>query len=319
MDQPHVPVLLQDTIKGLNLHSNAHVIDGTVGGGGHAEKILELTGPAGVLIGFDRDADALTQASKRLARFGDRFIPVHGSYATLAAAQEGSAESEDVRVLLNRYPIHGILVDLGLSSMQIDDTERGFSFRFDSPLDMRFNVAQDVTAADILNSWPEEELRRIFREYAEESAAGRLARAIGERRSHTPFVRTSDFVQVIEQVIPRYTRKRHPAAPLFQALRIAVNKELDQLEQFLPAAVKCLSTAGRLAVISFHSIEDRIVKQFMRQQAQDCTCPPELPECRCATEPALRIVTRKPIAPTEEEITANPRSRSAKLRIAEKM
>lgn len=317
-EQKHIPVLLQEVIEGLNLQPGMNIIDGTVGGGGHAEAILELTGPDGVLIGFDRDADALAQASKRLKRFGDRFIPVHDSYASIARESDGSPSVH--QELLSRYPIHGILVDLGLSSMQMDSEERGFAFRLDSPLDMRFDAREDVTAADILNTWPEEELRRIFKTYAEESAAGRLARAIvQERDAGESFARTTDFVRVIERVIPRYTRKRHAAAPLFQALRIAVNKELEQLERFLPASVKCLSTGGRLAVISFHSIEDRMTKRFMKEQTVDCTCPPEFPVCRCTTVPTLKLITRKPIAPTEEEVDKNQRSRSAKLRLAEKI
>lgn len=317
-NQKHIPVLLQEVIDGLNLQPGMNIIDGTVGGGGHAEAILEQTGPDGVLIGFDRDADALAQASKRLERFGDRFIPVHDSYASIARQGDGSPSVH--QELLNRYPIHGMLVDLGLSSMQMDSEDRGFAFRLDSPLDMRFNAQEGVTAADILNTWPEEELRRVFREYGEESAAGRLARAIvREREAGKQFARTTDFVQVIEQVIPRHTRKRHAAAPLFQALRIAVNSELEQLERFLPSSVSCLSTGGRLAVISFHSIEDRITKRFMKEQTVDCVCPPEFPVCRCTKTPTLKILTRKPMIPTEEEIETNPRSRSAKLRIAEKI
>lgn len=309
--EQHIPVLLQEVLDGLSLSSNANCIDGTVGAGGHAREILKHTAPGGIVIGFDRDKATLenTTATLQQEGFGQRFIPVHDSYRTLQEHPE----------VTNR-DIHGILVDLGLSSMQLDSPHRGFAFRLEGPLDMRFDQTSGITAAELLQSQPEEELRRIFREYGEEPAASRIARAIVQDREIEPITTTEQLRTLVESVLKHKAHhKTHPATRVFQALRIAVNEELNQLIDFLPSAVQCLSTGGRIAIITFHSIEDRIVKHYLKDAAKDCVCPPELPECRCDHRATLKIITRKPIMPSEEEIAANPRARSAKLRIAEKL
>ncbi|MFH1426107.1 MAG: 16S rRNA (cytosine(1402)-N(4))-methyltransferase RsmH [Candidatus Kerfeldbacteria bacterium] len=308
----HVPVLLQETIRGLNLSEGDNCIDGTVGAGGHARAILEATAPKGRLIGFDRDAESLKRATEALREFGDRFIPMHDSYANIADSMESISET---------LPVAGIVLDLGLSSDQMDDPTRGFSFKNrDAELDMRFDRSgSDYSAADVLDTAPVEELTRIFRSYGEMMRPRRFAMKVEERRKQQPFATVGDLLDLAEECLPRGRRQKiHPATTLFQALRIAVNDELGALERFLPVAVNMLKPGGRIAVISFHSLEDRIVKQYFRLAAQECVCPPELPECRCEHESTLSIITKKPIVPSEEETKTNPRSRSAKLRIAEK-
>lgn len=311
MDEPshfHVPVLLRIVIDGLALQAGGRYIDGTLGAGGHAEAILRAAGPEGRLLGFDRDATALGLARLRLAAFGERVVIVHDSYESMGqlAPLHGFAQ------------VDGILLDLGLSSIQLDDPTRGFSFRHDGPLDMRFDPTADVpTAADLANTLPEEDLVRLLRDYGEERRARRIARAIVES---SPLHTTGALVAAIEQAAPRNPRdKIHPATRTFQALRIAVNDELGALERTLPDAITLLKPGGRLAVISFHSLEDRIVKTFIRRESRDCICPPEQPICTCDHRASLRIITRKPIRATEDEIAANPRARSAKLRIAERL
>lgn len=307
----HLPVLLQEVIDGLALSPNTHCIDGTVGLGGHAEAILERTVPNGRLIGFDRDRSNLLLAEERLEPFGDRFIGIHDSYANVLHHQQ---------VIDSVGAVGAILLDLGVSSIHVDNPERGFSFRADGPLDMRFDQSHGATAADLLNSQPEEELRMLFKEYGEERAAAKVARAIVQRRTETPFHSTADLAELVERVVGRRPgQKIHPATRVFQALRIAVNNELDQLQQFIPAAIDLLATGGRIAIISFHSLEDRIVKHTFKEASLDCVCPPELPECRCDHPAKLTLITRSPITATEEEIATNPRSRSAKLRIAQKI
>jgi 16S rRNA (cytosine1402-N4)-methyltransferase len=295
----------------LQLKPNSNVIDGTLGGGGHTCAILERTAPNGIVVGFDRDRDTLQNTSKLLQEFGERFVPIHDSYANI---------TEYADALQRAQPLDGILLDLGLSSFQMDSPDRGFSYRFESPLDMRFDTTRGETAADLLNSQSEEALRNIFRQYGEVQRANALARVVVERRAAQPFVTTLDLLAAVEQVSGGWQRRSlHPATQVFQALRIAVNHELDQLEQFLPVALTVLASGGRLAVISFHSLEDRIVKQFMVDSMRDCVCPPEFPECRCDHRAVAKRVTKKPIIPTPEEIAQNPRSRSAKLRIIEKI
>lgn len=305
----HIPVLLQEVVDGLQLQPNTHCLDATVGGGGHARALLEQIAPRGRLIGMDRDRTALLVAAEELEEFGDRFLSIHDSYAYILNHR---SQIQDL------LPLSGILLDLGLSSIQVDSPERGFSFRYDGPLDMRFQPdAGGATAADLLNSQSEEELRAVFKEYGEEPNAGRIARAIVARRDKQPFQKTNDLVELI-QSLSRARSRIHPATRVFQALRIAVNHELEHLEQFLPTAVELLASGGRLAIISFHSLEDRMVKQFFKKCSLDCVCPKELPECRCDHRATLKRVTKKPIIASEEEIQQNPRSRSAKLRIAEK-
>lgn len=311
MNNHHIPVLLQEVLEGMNLKPGDHCMDGTVGGGGHTQAILERISPDGIVIGFDRDADTLLHTTERLnALVGDRFRPIHDSYANVAGHIH---KFEDVA------PFDSILVDLGFSSIQIDDADRGFSFQSSGPLDMRYDRTQGACAADLLNSQPEVELRRIFREYGEVRGAARLARAIVQDRTDRPFTTTSEFAQFVERILGRRQGRRiHPATRVFQALRIAVNNELDHVHRFLPIALEQLKPGGRLAVISFHSLEDRMVKQFFRTAATECICPPEIPECRCDHVATINLITRKPIVPSEEEVAQNPRSRSAKLRIVEK-
>lgn len=318
MNSQHIPVLLQETVDGLELSAHDTCIDGTVGGGGHTRALLQRTAPDGIVIGFDRDATALeiavasldAQAAPVAPDAATRFIPIHDSYAML---------NRHLDLITSHSPIRGILLDLGLSSMQLDSVERGFSFRTDAPLDMRFDMSVGRTAADLLNSQSEEELRMIFRAYGEEPRAGALAHAIAVERARAPFRDTTDLLRVIERVIGRGKRKSHPASRIFQALRIAVNDELAQLQTFLPQALSLLAIGGRLAIISFHSLEDRIVKQAFKDACTDCICPPEFPECRCDHRAIARPITRKAIMPSEEEVAQNPRSRSSRLRIIEKI
>lgn len=307
----HTPVLLQEVLQGLRLAPGINCVDGTVGMGGHAREILKQTAPDGKLAGFDRDRASLFIATEELEEFGARFIPIHDSYALLNEHQETLAQVQ---------PIKAMLLDLGLSSLQLAEKDRGFSFLHDGPLDMRFDqTKKTTTAADLLNSQSEEELRKIFFTFGEEPQAKRIAYAIVQQRVEQPFQYTRELVELIEQTVKPTPRRRiHPATRVFQALRIAVNHELEQLEIFLPQALAMLAPGGRLAIISFHSLEDRIVKQFINYEAKDCHCPPEIPECRCNHQVQLKKITRKPITATAEEIAQNQRARSAKLRIIEK-
>ncbi len=301
-----MPVLLAEVLAALNLRPGAAVIDATLGAGGHAEAILERTAPDGRLLGLDRDAVAIQAASGRLARFTGRIALAQASYASIGEA------ARDAELA----PVDGILFDLGYSSPQIDDPARGFSFRADGPLDMRFDRRQEVTAADLVNGLPEGELADLIARYGEERYAWRIARAIVAAR---PIEGTLRLAEVVAGAQPPSRERIHPATRTFQALRIAVNDELGQLEQALPQTLDLLRPGGRLAVISFHSLEDRIVKQFMRREARDCLCPPEQPVCTCGHTAALRIVTRKPIPAGAAEVAANPRARSARLRVAERI
>ena len=305
-DYGHKPVLLREVMAYLDPQPGGLFIDGTLGAGGHAAAILAATAPTGRLLGFDRDPSALAFAAQRLAPFGERFIPVGRSYADMG------------RVARERgfHPVDGILLDLGLSSRQLEDGNRGFSFLKDGPLDMRFDPRTGETAADLINNLSAEELADIFRRYGEESRSWRIAQLIVNNR---PLHTTTDLAQLIEGEMGRRGRPgRHPATKVFQALRIAVNSELDEVERGIRAAVELLRPEGRLAVISFHSLEDRLVKHFFRDAARDCVCPPEQPVCTCGARAALRLVTRKAIQAAAEEISANPRSRSARLRVAAK-
>jgi 16S rRNA (cytosine1402-N4)-methyltransferase len=307
----HIPVLLQEVIDGLALSPNDNCIDGTVGFGGHAHTMLERTNPNGRLVGFDRDASTLLLATENLKEFGNRFMPIHDSYATLKDHEEALAFVQ---------PVSGILVDLGLSSIQLDIAERGFSFRVSGPLDMRFDQTTGPTAADILNTAEYDKLRRILREFGEVQQPGRLARAIIRYRENDRFRETDQLVTLVEEVYGGQRGARiHPATRVFQAFRIEVNNELDHLRTFLPDAVDLLASGGRLAVISFHSLEDRIVKHAFREMAKDCVCPPDFPECRCEHPAQIELITKKAIVPTEKEILRNPRARSAKLRVIKKI
>jgi 16S rRNA (cytosine1402-N4)-methyltransferase len=282
------------------------VIDGTLGGGGHAVGLLQDTAEDGRLLGIDRDPDAIARARKRLAPFRQRVVLVKSSFHDLkAVAQEHRF-----------FPVGGVLLDLGLSSYQLSAPERGFSFINDGPLDMRFDPTQGPSAADLVNTLPTEELVDILYRYGEEKQAWRIAWAIVAAR---PLKTTLELAEVIVRALGKRRGRIHPATRSFQALRIAVNEELGALEAVLPQAVDLLRPGGRLAVISFHSLEDRLVKWFFRRQAQACVCPPEQPVCTCAHEPTLRIITRRPVRPDETELVNNPRARSARLRVAEKV
>ncbi len=301
----HVPVLYHEIIHALCPRPQGLYVDGTVGAGGHAWGILESSSPDGKLIGLDLDPQALALARKRLEPFGERVVLRQASYTTLAE-QMG---------LLGWPAVDGILLDLGVSSMQLDTPERGFSFRVDAPLDMRFDPQGYVTAADLVNGLPETELADLIYRYGEESHARSIARAIVIGR---PLYSTLELAEVVAGVVKLKRGKIHPATRTFQALRIAVNDELQAIESVLPQAVAALAPGGRLAVISFHSLEDRIVKTYFRQESQDCLCPPKQPVCTCGHKATLREISRRPIRPEEKETVSNPRARSARLRCAEK-
>ena len=280
-------------------------MDGTVGAGGHAAGLLAGSEPGGQLLGLDVDPQALDLAHQNLAPFGERACLKRASYTSLP----------DQLDCLGWNSVDGILLDLGASSMQFDTPERGFSFLVDGPLDMRFDPSNPLTAAELVNTWPEDELVDVLFHYGEERSSRRIARAILQAR---PLSGTRHLATVIEKTIGRHG-PHHPATQTFQALRIAVNGELESLEKTLPMAVQVLGPGGRLAVISFHSLEDRQVKEFFRLESKDCICPPRQPVCTCGHKASILEITRRPITPTEEEINLNSRARSAKLRIAEKL
>lgn len=307
MDE-HVAVLFREVLDFLQPRSGGRYIDGTVGAGGHTAGILEASAPDGQLLAFDRDLEAIRFSRERLQQFGDRLHVVHASYGAMA----------ELAPAYGFAGVDGVLLDLGLSSRQLENAERGFSFLHDGPLDMRFDTTQGVTAATLVNRLPEKELADLFWRYGEEENSRRYARTIVARR---PLQTTRDLAELIEEAAPRAARRRriHPATRLFQALRIAVNDELSELEQGLPAAIDLLRSGGRVAVISFHSLEDRYVKNLFRDLARDCVCPPRQPVCTCDTTPMVRLVTRKAVKAGEEEVSENPRSRSARLRVAEKL
>jgi 16S rRNA (cytosine1402-N4)-methyltransferase len=307
----HEPVLLGEVVDLLAVGGGATVVDATLGLGGHAEALLQAVGPEGRLIGIDRDSQALDAARKRLAPFGDSFVAVQGNHT-------------DLLKLLRQngiFAVDGVLFDLGVSSLQLDDPERGFSFRGDGPLDMRMDPGSGLTAAEILATHSEQELRQLIRHYGEERRAGAIARAIVAQREKQPLTRTLELAELVRRVLgPAAQRYRiHPATRTFQALRIAVNREIDDLERLVTEAVSVLRRAGRVAVISYHSLEDRPVKHSMKSLAERCVCPPKLPICGCGRENLLKIVTPKPVRPTTSEIARNPRARSAKLRVGERL
>lgn len=302
----HVPVLFQAVLDGLQVRPGGRYIDATVGGGGHAAGVLAASSPDGHLLGLDRDPAALDAAGARLAPHAGRVVLAHSSFASLGEAAR--AHGFD--------PADGVLLDLGLSSLQLADPSRGFAFSVDGPLDMRFDpTTHTPTAASFVNDLSLEELASLLYQYGEEAQAPRIAEAIIAAR---PLHTTKELTEVVERAVGR-RRRIHPATRTFQALRIAVNDELGALEAALPQAVEVLVPGGRLAVISFHSLEDRLVKRFLRRESRDCVCPPEVPVCACEHRATLRLVTRKPIGPDVNEIAANPRARSARLRVAERL
>jgi len=301
----HTPVLLNETIKALDVQAGGRYIDCTVGGGGHAAAILENSSPGGQLLGIDADPEAVKTARVKLEAYGKSVLVLNDNFINLEA----------ICIKHDFVPVHGILFDLGLSSLQLSGSGRGFSFQQDAPLDMRFNPEQRISAADIVNTSSEAELAYIIRTYGEESCGYRVAHRIVRER---PLKTTAELVRIIEQIIPR-KGKIHPATKTFQALRIAVNHELENLEAALKQAVRLLGFEGRLVVISYHSLEDRIVKRFMQQESKGCICPPGTPSCICKHTPSLKLVSRRVITPSLEEVSNNPRSRSARLRIAERI
>jgi 16S rRNA (cytosine1402-N4)-methyltransferase len=314
-DFAHRPVLLDESLGHLNLKPGGVIVDGTLGGGGHAEAILQRTAPDGVLIGFDLDPDALEAAGRNLAGFGDRVRTVQASFRDVVPALEE----------IGVPAVDGVLYDLGVSSFQLDTASRGFRFSgdqadaADTPLDMRMDPTRGETAASLLRHASETALQETFQNYGELPGSKRLARAIVEARASAPLETSADLLRVIREARVGGGRKHHPATRVFQALRIAVNDELGALREGLDGAVTVLRPGGRLVVIAYHSIEDRVVKQHLRNAAKGCTCPPRTPVCICGGTVTLNVLTKKPLGPSEDEVRENPRARSARLRAAERV
>ena len=306
----HTSVLLEEVLENLAIKPDGIYVDGTLGGGGHSYHILERLTNGGRLIGIDQDTDAIAAASERLAGFGSAVTIVHDNYEHMA----------DVLADLSVRSVDGILLDLGVSSYQLDNPERGFTYRTDAPLDMRMDRSSALTAKDIVNTYPEEELARILREYGEERCASRIAANIVRQRAVKPLETTGELSSIVRASIPGKMREKggNPDKRTFQAIRIACNRELDVLRDSLDSMIDLLSPGGRLCVITFHSLEDRIVKNAFRRNENPCTCPPEFPVCVCGKKSKGRVVTRKAIAPSAQELAVNRRSASAKLRVFEK-
>lgn len=311
----HKPVLLKESLEGLNLKKGAVVVDATLGGGGHSREILKIIGKEGMLIGIDADSEAIERF-----QISDNILLVNDNFSNL----------ENILKELKIDKVDAILADLGFSSDQMENAERGFSFQKDAELDMRFSLRianshectkETPTAKEIVNNYSEEELTRILKEYGEERFAKSIARKICEIRKSKEIRTTTELAEIIVSATPKKYKfgKIHPATRTFQALRIEVNQELENLKKFAPAAIAALNSGGRLAIISFHSLEDRIVKNIFRENARGCICPANFPICRCEHEALVKVVSKKPIVPSAEEVESNPRSRSAKLRIAEKI
>jgi 16S rRNA (cytosine1402-N4)-methyltransferase len=315
MEYRHTPVLLAEVTQHLSPQPGSIVVDCTLGGAGHAKRLQDLMAPAGILVGIDQDDAALTAAASTL-RLGQQESPVK------TILLKGNFGDLDELLASAGIPYaNGILFDLGVSSPQIDVAERGFSFKEDAPLDMRMNPGQQTTtAAEVIAAYDEADLARIIRDYGEERWASRIAAFIVATRARRPIATTGQLVEVIKAAIPASARRSggHPAKKTFQALRIEVNGELSQLERGIRAAVRWLAPGGRIAVISYHSLEDRLVKGVFAENALGCTCPPDMPVCTCNTQPVLKLVTRRALVPSAEEVERNPRARSAKLRVAEK-
>lgn len=311
MEFQHKSVLLQECIDALNIRPDGIYLDGTLGGAGHSSQIARRLTEGGRLIGVDRDRTALAAAKERLAPYADRVTLVHSNFAEIDAILDS----------LGIPAVDGMLFDLGVSSPQLDYASRGFSYMADAPLDMRMDKDDALTAGAVVNTWPQGELRRILYDYGEERYAPQIAAAICRAREKAPVETTLELVDIIRSAMPAQAlrEKQHPAKRSFQAIRIAVNDELGAVSRMMQAAVGRLNPGGRLAVITFHSLEDRIVKSEMQQAARGCTCPPEFPVCVCGKKPLVKLVTRKPIVSGPAELEENPRARSAKLRVAEKL
>lgn len=311
MEFRHVSVLFTECMDNLNINPSGVYVDGTLGGGGHASGICERLGADGTLIGIDRDADALNAASERLRQYECNKHFVQSNYSDIA----------DILDDLGIEGIDGALLDLGVSSFQLDNRDRGFSYMQDAPLDMRMNRDDALTAYDVINDYSKEELTGIIKEYGEERWASRIAGFIEKARKSGPISSTGELVEIIKQAIPASARRDgpHPAKRTFQAIRIEVNDELAQLKKAVDEFLKVMNDGGRLCIITFHSLEDRIVKEVFNRHVDPCICPKDLPICVCGRKPDIRKISKKPIIPSQEEIEENPRSRSAKLRVAEKI
>ncbi len=311
MEFVHIPVLFKETIEYLNVRPGGVYVDCTLGGAGHSFEIIKRMQPDGVLIGIDQDQDAIDAASQKLAEYKDSIIIVKDNFRNIKNIIHNAGFDK----------VDGILMDIGVSSHQIDEEERGFSYMHDGLLDMRMDLSRGVTAGDLLNNASQQELKRIIRDYGEEKWADRVAKFICDERQKYKIETTFQLVDIIKMAIPAAARREggHPAKRTFQALRIAVNDELDVLEAALKDAVELLRDGGRVAVITFHSLEDRIVKSIFNQLERPCTCPPKIPICVCGKEPMVKVLTRKPVTAMETELEINSRSKSAKLRVAERV
>ncbi|MBM02011.1 MAG: 16S rRNA (cytosine(1402)-N(4))-methyltransferase [Chloroflexi bacterium] len=302
----HYPVMVTEVVENLDVVQGGRYIDGTLGEGGHTEAILEISQPGGQVLGIDADHEAIIISKKRLERFSDCSFFSNSKFS----------EMKDIASEINFIPVHGILLDLGISSLQLDFEDRGFSFSRDSKLDMRFSLDSELNASKIVNDYSEKSLSELIYKYSEDPNSRRIAAAICDNR---PIFSSTELAKIIESANLKVRRKHHPATLTFQALRIAVNSEIKELESVLLDSLTLLGIGGRLAVISYHSLEDRIVKNFIKKGVAKCSCPPLNLECTCSTEPYIKIINKKPITPSETEIASNPRSRSAKMRTIERI
>lgn len=309
----HKPVLLAEVMEYLNCRKGSTIVDCTLGGAGHAQEIAARIAPGGTLVGLDVDDEALNAARKALAPFGQQI--------NVEVVRASFAELDDVLTELGTGPVDGFLFDLGISSHHVERADRGFSYQKEGPLDMRMDRRSEITAEYVINNYTQEQLERIFRDYGEEKFARRIARFIVERRQRKPVKTTGELVEIIKDAIPASARRagRHPARRVFQALRIEVNRELENLNRGLTSAVSWLKPGGRVVVISYHSLEDRLVKSIFKDFESTCICPPTAPACVCGRKPVLKILTRRAVSPSPAEIEENPRARSARLRAAEKL
>ncbi len=311
MEFHHVSVLLNECIDGLNIKPDGVYVDCTMGGAGHSKEIVKKLSSEGLFIGIDQDINAINTAKERLNEYSDRVKFIHSNFENIKSELEK----------LGITKIDGVLADLGVSSHQLDEADRGFSYMQDAPLDMRMDVRSEFSAYDVVNSYSEDELNRIIKEYGEENWSRRIAKFIVEARKESPIKNTGELVEIIKKAIPKKARidGPHPAKRTFQAIRIEVNNELGVITSLIRDVASIMNIGGRICIITFHSLEDRIVKNEFKYLATDCICPPELPICQCDKEKEVKVITRKPTLPSKEEIEVNPRSRSAKLRVAEKI
>ncbi|MBC6696155.1 16S rRNA (cytosine(1402)-N(4))-methyltransferase RsmH [Terrisporobacter mayombei] len=310
MEFNHVSVLLDECIENLNIKEDGVYVDCTMGGAGHSKEIVKRLSDKGLFIGFDQDKNAISTAKERLSEYSDRVKFVHSNFENIKEELE--------KLGINK--IDGVLADLGVSSHQLDEADRGFSYMHDAPLDMRMDIRQSFSAYDVVNTYSEEDLARIIRDYGEDNWAKRIAKFIVEERQNKPIENTGELVEVIKKAIPKKARidGPHPAKRTFQAIRIEVNNELGVINKMIRDAVSMMNKGGRVCIITFHSLEDRIVKNEFKELSLSCICPPALPICQCDKVSEVKVITRKPILPSDEEIEMNPRARSAKLRVAEK-